>query len=70
MKAAAASDRVESVNQETQRNMRKGINQVATYKALMEDLHDHGIMVMGCFAADEDGKDVYQNGGKCVRKPN
>ncbi len=52
----------ESVNQQTQQNIRKGVNHVDEYKALMDKLHDQGIMVMGCFAfgSDEDEKDVFQ----------
>lgn len=52
----------ESVNQETQSNINKGVNRVSEYKALMDKLHDHGIMVMGCFAfgSDKDGKDVFK----------
>lgn len=52
----------ESVNQATQKNIRKGQNHVHEYKELMDKLHRKGIMVMGCFAfgADEDGKDVFK----------
>lgn len=52
----------ESVNQETQENIHKGVNHVAEYKTLMQKLHKHGIMVMGCFAfgSDEDKKDVFK----------
>jgi len=52
----------ESVNQETQVNIHKGVNKVNEYKSLMEELHSHGIMVMGCFAfgSDEDEIDVFQ----------
>ncbi len=52
----------ESVNAASQIEMRKGINKPAGYKALMDALHKHGIMVMGCFAfgADEDGPDVFE----------
>lgn len=52
----------ESVNQETQENINKGVNHVNEYKALMDKLHDRGIMVMGCFAfgSDEDKKDVFK----------
>jgi len=52
----------ESVNEGSQKEMRKGINQPGLYKALMDMLHSHGIMVMGCFAfgADEDGPDVFE----------
>ncbi|MBR6744440.1 MAG: radical SAM protein, partial [Clostridia bacterium] len=52
----------ESVNQATQQGIRKGVNRVEEYKALMDKLHRKGIMVMGCFAfgADEDGPDVFR----------
>ena len=52
----------ESVNQETQENIHKGVNHVNEYKSLMEKLHKRGIMVMGCFAfgSDEDQKDVFK----------
>ena len=52
----------ESVNQETQAGINKGVNHVEEYKALMDKLHRKGIMVMGCFAfgADEDGPDVFK----------
>ena len=52
----------ESVNQETQQNIHKGVNRVSEYKELMEKLHNRGIMVMGCFAfgSDEDKKDVFK----------
>ncbi|MBC8060250.1 MAG: radical SAM protein [Clostridiaceae bacterium] len=52
----------ESVNQETQKNINKGVNKVNQYKELMNKLHRHGIMAMGCFAfgSDEDKKDVFK----------
>jgi radical SAM superfamily enzyme YgiQ (UPF0313 family) len=52
----------ESVNAASQKEMRKGINKPVNYKSLMDILHKHGIMVMGCFAfgADEDGLDVFE----------
>lgn len=52
----------ESVNQETQQSIHKGVNRVDEYKELMDKLHRKGIMVMGCFAfgGDEDGKDVFK----------
>ncbi len=52
----------ESVNQETQQGIHKGVNRVEEYRELMDKLHRRGIMVMGCFAfgADEDGKDVFK----------
>jgi radical SAM superfamily enzyme YgiQ (UPF0313 family) len=51
----------ESVNQETQKSMRKGVNKVYEYELLMDKLHSHGIMVMGCFAfgSDDDEIDVF-----------
>jgi len=52
----------ESVNAGSQKEMRKGVNRPDQYKELMDVLHRHGIMVMGCFAfgADEDGPDVFE----------
>lgn len=52
----------ESVNQETQKDINKGVNSVNEYEWIMNKLHDHGILVMGCFAfgSDEDGKDVFR----------
>ena len=52
----------ESVNAESQKEMRKGVNRPGNYKLLMDTLHRSGIMVMGCFAfgADEDGPDVFE----------
>lgn len=52
----------ESVNQETQSSIHKGVNKVSQYKELMDNLHRHGIMAMGCFAfgSDEDKKDVFK----------
>lgn len=52
----------ESVNQETQQSIHKGVNRVDEYKELMDKLHRRGIMVMGCFAfgGDEDGPDVFK----------
>lgn len=52
----------ESVNQQTQQEIQKGVNRVSEYKELMDKLHRKGIMVMGCFAfgADEDGPDVFK----------
>jgi radical SAM superfamily enzyme YgiQ (UPF0313 family) len=52
----------ESVNEGSQREMRKGFNKPSKYKELMDKLHKNGIMVMGCFAfgSDEDGLDVFE----------
>ncbi len=56
----------ESVNQETQKEIHKTVNKVNDYKWLMDKLHDHGILVMGCFAfgSDEDGTDVFDRTAK------
>ena len=52
----------ESVNEGSQKEMRKGFNKPSKYKELMDKLHKHGIMVMGCFAfgSDEDCLDVFE----------
>lgn len=52
---------LESVNQQSQADMRKGVNNVSEYGGLMRALHSRGIMVMGCFAfgSDADGTDVF-----------
>lgn len=51
----------ESVNQETQKNIGKNINKVNDYDWLIKKLHQHQILIMGCFAfgSDEDGLDVF-----------
>lgn len=53
----------ESMNQAAQIEMRKGINQVAEYRRLMEGLHRQGIMVMGCFAfgSDEEDSSIFEH---------
>jgi radical SAM superfamily enzyme YgiQ (UPF0313 family) len=48
----------ESVSQDSQQAMHKSVNHVSNYKALMEELHRQGIMVMGCFAFGADGDDL------------
>ena len=48
----------ESVSQASQASMHKSFNRVDDYKALMRQLHDRGIMVMGCFAFGADGDDL------------
>jgi len=47
----------ESVSQSSQGAMNKHVNQVDDYEGLMRDLHERGIMVMGCFAFGSDGDD-------------
>jgi radical SAM superfamily enzyme YgiQ (UPF0313 family) len=53
---------LESVNQDAQKEMHKGLNQVDQYHNLLDMLHKAGIMVMGCFAlgGDEDYPDVFR----------
>lgn len=51
----------ESVNQDSQQFIRKGVNHVNGYTELVARLHDNGILVQGCFAfgADEDDSSVF-----------
>ena len=48
---------LESVNQESQRYVSKGVNRVAEYGDLMDRLHGAGILVQGCFAFGADNED-------------
>ncbi len=60
---------LESVNQETQKDINKRINSVDEYEDLIRKLHDKGILIMGCFAfgSDEDEKDVFERTAKlCI----
>jgi len=47
----------ESVAQESQKFVRKGVNRVGDYAILMRRLHDAGIAVNGCFAFGGDAED-------------
>jgi len=60
----------ESINQASQKEMRKGVNKVDEYANLMKKLHKYGVMVMGCFAfgSDEDRKDVFKRTVEMVNK--
>lgn len=51
----------ESVTQESQKFIHKGVNKVDSYVTLMDKLHDNGILVQGCFAfgADEEDESVF-----------
>lgn len=51
----------ESITQESQQYIHKGVNRVDSYVALMEKLHDNGILVQGCFAfgGDEEDESVF-----------
>lgn len=52
----------ESISQQSQQYINKGVNQVAGYKELMKKLHDNGILVQGCFAfgGDEEDTSVFE----------
>ncbi|MDR0426114.1 MAG: B12-binding domain-containing radical SAM protein [Clostridiales bacterium] len=60
----------ESVMQESQASIRKGVNQVSGYTELMKKLHDHGILVMGCFAfgSDEEDASIFERTVEAVVK--
>jgi radical SAM superfamily enzyme YgiQ (UPF0313 family) len=49
---------LESVNQESQKFVSKGINKVNDYEGLMKRLHHAGIIVQGCFAFGADNEDA------------
>lgn len=51
----------ESITQESQQFIHKGVNKVNDYISLMERLHDNGILVQGCFAfgGDEEDESVF-----------
>lgn len=51
----------ESITQESQQYIHKGVNQVDSYVTLMDKLHDNGILVQGCFAfgGDEEDESVF-----------
>lgn len=52
----------ESITQESQKYIHKGVNKVNNYVELMEVLHDNGILVQGCFAfgGDEEDASVFE----------
>lgn len=51
----------ESITQESQKYIHKGVNKVDSYVELMKKLHDNGILVQGCFAfgGDEEDESVF-----------
>lgn len=51
----------ESITQESQQYIHKGVNKVDSYVTLMKKLHDNGILVQGCFAfgGDEEDESVF-----------
>ncbi|MBP0972057.1 MAG: B12-binding domain-containing radical SAM protein [Oscillospiraceae bacterium] len=48
----------ESITQESQKYIHKGVNKVNSYVELMKKLHAHGILVQGCFAFGGDEEDT------------
>ena len=48
----------ESICQDSQSYVNKGVNTVSGYADLMKKLHDNGILVQGCFAFGSDGEDA------------
>ncbi len=60
----------ESITQESQRYIHKGVNRVDGYVDLMKRLHDNGILVQGCFAfgGDEEDTSVFERTVEAVIK--
>ncbi len=60
----------ESINQDSQKYIHKGVNKVLAYSELMKKLHDAGILVQGCFAfgGDEEDTSVFERTVEMVIK--
>ena len=60
----------ESVNQESQQYVSKGVNKVSEYAELVKRLHHAGILVQGCFAfgADNEDSSVFERTVEMVQK--
>ncbi len=60
----------ESITQESQKYINKGVNKVDGYIDLMKRMHDNGILVQGCFAfgGDEEDKSVFERTVETVIK--
>lgn len=60
----------ESISQDSQKYVNKGINNVNGYSELMKRLHDNGILVQGCFAfgGDEEDTSVFERTVEAVIK--
>lgn len=60
----------ESITQESQSYIHKGVNKVDSYVTLMEKLHANGILVQGCFAfgGDEEDESVFDRTVEMVIK--
>jgi len=60
----------ESISQDSQKYIHKGVNKVQQYGELMQKLHDAGILVQGCFAfgGDEEDTSVFERTVEMVIK--
>lgn len=60
----------ESISQESQQYVNKGVNRVGNYTDLMKRLHASGILVQGCFAfgADDEDTSVFERTVEMVTK--
>ncbi len=60
----------ESITQESQKYINKGVNKVEGYVDLMKRMHDNGILVQGCFAfgGDEEDESVFERTVETVIK--
>lgn len=60
----------ESITQESQKYIHKGVNRVDSYIDLLKRLHDNGILVQGCFAfgGDEEDESVFDRTVEMVVK--
>lgn len=60
----------ESITQESQKYIHKGVNKVDSYVELMKKLHENGILVQGCFAfgGDEEDESVFDRTVEMVIK--
>ena len=56
----------ESIRSENQRQMKKGFNTPGEYRAIVDELHQHGITLMACFTfgLDNDTPDVFMQTAK------
>ncbi|MDR0627868.1 MAG: radical SAM protein, partial [Bifidobacteriaceae bacterium] len=60
----------ESVAQESQAYMSKGVNRVVDYEGLVRRLHDHGILLQACFAfgADNEDRSIFERTVEVVQR--
>ncbi|MGC1375444.1 MAG: radical SAM protein [Anaerolineales bacterium] len=62
----------ESIRSENQRQMKKGFNTPGEYRAIVDELHQHGITLMACFTfgLDNDTPDVFMQTAKFAVEAN